>query len=159
MSKAGWRPWVDAGAAGPQSLFGRLYAGVGRAAGGFDEAIQELAELLDLGGVEAGDDLGVAAFDHEHHALPDPFALGCKREHHAAAVDGTGFLADQALLDQRLRGATGLALVRVGALRQVVDGQRAEGADGSEASAFAERNARAGLVGLLGHAVGAARES
>src|SRR4051812_38297229 len=95
-------------------LLCRIAAGASRM---LDEAIQKLAELPHFGGIETADDLGVAAFDHLHHTLPDALSLGREREHDASAIGGARLLAHQPLVDQRLRGATGLALVQVGPLR------------------------------------------
>jgi hypothetical protein len=109
------------------------------------QAIKKEAELPDLDGVEAGDDLSVAALDHPHQAMPDPFTLRRQREHDTAPVRGACLLAHQRMVDQRLRRATGLAFVQVRPLCQIVDGQRIEGADGGEASALTERDAGIGL--------------
>jgi len=106
---------------GARDLFSGLDAFGGAAQGVFDEAVEQHAELLDLRGGETGDDLGVPTFDHEHHSLPDAFALGRQGENHAADVRGTGLLAHQSLIDQGLRSAAGLTLVQVGPLREVVD--------------------------------------
>ena len=78
-----------------------------------DQAVEQAVELPPLGGIEAARRSPVAALDHGHHAPPGALALGGQRQHDAAPVGGAGLLAHQPLVDQRLRGAAGLALVQV----------------------------------------------
>jgi len=114
-----------------------------------DQPVEQAAQRGLLVGAEAVGDLLVALLDQRHRALPGRAAGLGQREHHAAAVARMVPLVDQALGDQRLRGAAGLALVQVGLLRQVIDRQRLAAADAGQPSAIAHRQVGLARAGRL----------